>query len=175
MPTNVNTSNNTVVIQPTNYTVTVTNNNAGSTTNVTNPYTTVINVASLGPQGIPGIQGVAGVQGDSIFSNLGGGVFATTSSIQVTGSFTGSGSSTFTNIGPAVFSGSVTINGSDAVFASASALLQVDSTTKGFLPPRMTNAQRTAIPSSSVGLMVYCTDATEGLYIYKSTGWTFIV
>ena len=65
--------------------------------------------------------------------------------------------------------------GQPTAVASASALLQVDSTTKGFLPPRMTNAQRTAIPSSSVGLMVYCTDATEGLYIYKSTGWTFIM
>lgn len=58
---------------------------------------------------------------------------------------------------------------------SASAILQADSTTKGFLPPRMTNAQRTAISSPAIGLMVYCTDATEGLYIYKSTGWTFII
>jgi hypothetical protein len=57
----------------------------------------------------------------------------------------------------------------------ASAKMQIDSTTQGFLPPRMTNAQRTAISTPAVGLMVYCTDATEGLYIYKSTGWTFIV
>ena len=28
--------------------------------------------------------------------------------------------------------------------------------------------------STPVGMMVYQTDATEGLYIYKSTGWTFI-
>ena len=60
---------------------------------------------------------------------------------------------------------------------SASSILQSDSTTQGFLPPRMTNAQRTAIAGGTpaVGLMVYCTDATEGLYIYKSTGWTFII
>ena len=58
---------------------------------------------------------------------------------------------------------------------NASAVLQADSTTAGFLPPRMTNAQRVAISTPAVGLMVYCTDATEGLYIYKSTGWTFIV
>jgi hypothetical protein len=58
---------------------------------------------------------------------------------------------------------------------SSSAKLQIDSTTQGFLPPRMTNAQRTSIVSASIGLMVYCTDATEGLYINKSTGWTFIV
>ena len=55
-----------------------------------------------------------------------------------------------------------------------SAIFAIDSTTKGFLPPRMTNAQRTAISTPAVGLMVYCTDATEGLYVYKSTGWTFI-
>ena len=56
-----------------------------------------------------------------------------------------------------------------------SAQLQIDSTTKGFLPPRQTQAQRTAIASPAVGLIVYQTDLTEGLYIYKSTGWTFIV
>lgn len=56
----------------------------------------------------------------------------------------------------------------------ASSKLTIESTTQGFLPPRMTNAQRTSISSPAVGLMVYCTDATEGLYVYKSTGWTFI-
>jgi hypothetical protein len=58
---------------------------------------------------------------------------------------------------------------------NASAQLQIDSTTGGFLPPRMTNAQRLAIASPAVGLMVYCTDVVEGLYINKSTGWTFII
>jgi hypothetical protein len=58
---------------------------------------------------------------------------------------------------------------------SASAILDVTSTTKGFLPPRMTNAQRTAISSPAVGLIVYCTDMVEGLYVYKSTGWTFVI
>jgi hypothetical protein len=52
-----------------------------------------------------------------------------------------------------------------------SAVLIASSTTKGFLPPRMTSAQRTAIGTPAVGLMVYQTDGTEGLYIYKSTGW----
>jgi hypothetical protein len=62
-----------------------------------------------------------------------------------------------------------------ATGATASAKLEVNSTTQGFLPPRMTNAQRLAIAIPAVGLMVYCTDTTEGLYIYKSTGWTFII
>jgi hypothetical protein len=65
--------------------------------------------------------------------------------------------------------------GINSTSPNASAILDVASTSSGFLPPRMTNAQRTAISTPAVGLMVYCTDATEGLYIYKSTGWTFIV
>lgn len=56
----------------------------------------------------------------------------------------------------------------------ASAVLTVNSTTKGFLPPRQNLAQRTAITSPAIGLMVYQTDMIEGLYIYKSTGWQFI-
>ena len=57
----------------------------------------------------------------------------------------------------------------------ASAKLQVDSNTSGFLPPRMTNTESNNIASPKVGLIVYCTDETEGLYVYKSSGWTFIV
>jgi hypothetical protein len=57
---------------------------------------------------------------------------------------------------------------------AASAKLDVTSTTQGFLPPRMTNAQRLAIATPAVGLCVYCTDVVEGLYINKSTGWTYI-
>ena len=53
----------------------------------------------------------------------------------------------------------------------ASSLLQVNSTTRGFLPPRMTTTEKNAIASPAVGLMVYCTDATEGLYEYTSAGW----
>jgi hypothetical protein len=69
-------------------------------------------------------------------------------------------------------SGSLLVGGTTE---SATAIVRLDSTTKGFLPPRMTNAQRTAIISPEVGLIVYCTDAVEGLYVYKSTGWTFII
>jgi hypothetical protein len=56
-----------------------------------------------------------------------------------------------------------------------SSKLTINSTTQGFLPPRMTNAERLAIASPAVGLMVYCTDVIEGLYINKSTGWQFII
>jgi hypothetical protein len=65
----------------------------------------------------------------------------------------------------------VAIGGTLAV---ASAALQVDGTTRGFLPPRMTQTQRNAIASPAIGLEIYQTDATEGKYIYKSSGWTYI-
>jgi hypothetical protein len=58
----------------------------------------------------------------------------------------------------------------------SSSIFSTFGTSKGSLPaPRMTNAQRTNIVSPAIGLMVYCTDTIEGLYIYKSTGWTFII
>ncbi len=39
-----------------------------------------------------------------------------------------------------------------------SAELDVSSTQRGLLPPRMTFAQRNAIPNPAAGLMIYCTD-----------------
>ena len=57
---------------------------------------------------------------------------------------------------------------------NAKAILQADSTDKGFLPPRMTLAQRSAITSMPVGLIVYQTDGTEGLYVYRNSGWTLL-
>lgn len=53
----------------------------------------------------------------------------------------------------------------------SSALLQMNSTTQGFLPPRMTQAQRLAITTPEIGLIVYQTDSTYGIYLYTSTGW----
>jgi hypothetical protein len=44
----------------------------------------------------------------------------------------------------------------------ASAQVDVTSTTKGFLPPRMTGAQRNAIVSPAAGLIIYCTDCRSG-------------
>lgn len=55
----------------------------------------------------------------------------------------------------------------------ASAQVQIDSTVRGFLPPRMTTAQRSAIASPATGLVVYNTDL--GFHeAYNGSGWVSI-
>ena len=65
--------------------------------------------------------------------------------------------------------------GGGATAPEASAVLEVHSTTQGFLFPRMTSAQRLAIGTPATGLMVYQTDNREGVYIYKSFGWVQVI
>ena len=56
---------------------------------------------------------------------------------------------------------------------NSSAALDLTSTTKGFLPPRMTSVQMNAIPTPTNGLIVYCTDCTPtGIYSYNSPSWS---
>jgi hypothetical protein len=58
---------------------------------------------------------------------------------------------------------------------NSSAILELSATTKGFLPPRMTEAQRTSISSPALGLMVYQTDGSDGVYVYKASGWVQMI
>jgi hypothetical protein len=53
---------------------------------------------------------------------------------------------------------------------TTSAILEVKSTTKGFLPPRMTTTEKNAIATPATGLMVY--DTTLNLIsVYNGTTW----
>jgi hypothetical protein len=54
----------------------------------------------------------------------------------------------------------------------ASSALDITSTTKGLLIPRMTETQRDAITSAATGLMIYQTDGTVGFYYYNGSSWT---
>ncbi len=61
---------------------------------------------------------------------------------------------------------------------AVSTQLDVSSTTKGFLPPRMSGAQRDAISNPANGLVIYCIDCGGGqlnVYNYSSTSWTNMI
>jgi trimeric autotransporter adhesin len=61
--------------------------------------------------------------------------------------------------------------GVGAFSSNASGILEITSTTKGLLLPRMTRAQRNAIVTPVAGLMIYQTDLTPGLRVYNGTNW----
>ena len=64
----------------------------------------------------------------------------------------------------------VAIN-NDGSPADASAILDVKSTTKGVLIPRLTNVQRDAIASPVAGLLIFNTDQ-QGLQMFDGTIWS---
>lgn len=67
--------------------------------------------------------------------------------------------------------GGVKIGGNNSTITHVnSAILNVESTTKGFLPPRMTSAQKIAIVSPAEGLMVYDTDLKRPCF-HDGTNW----
>ena len=57
-----------------------------------------------------------------------------------------------------------------------SAILDVSSTTKGFLPPRMTQVQRNAIVSPAAGLIIWCSNCgiNGELQVFNGASWTNI-
>jgi hypothetical protein len=60
------------------------------------------------------------------------------------------------------------------VTGQASSVLDVKSTSKGFLAPRMTLAQRVVISSPAEGLLVYQTDGVKGFYYYTNSAWVIL-
>jgi len=70
-----------------------------------------------------------------------------------------------------VFSQGVGI-GTTSFTPVSDALLELRSTSSGFLMPRMTEAQREAIASPSDGLMVYQTDGVSGYYFHNGVAWS---
>ena len=63
-----------------------------------------------------------------------------------------------------------TISGGGNITLVASAVLQADSTTRGFLPPRMTTTEKNAIATPAAGLVVYDSTTNVPNY-YDGTSW----
>jgi hypothetical protein len=61
--------------------------------------------------------------------------------------------------------------GINSMTIEASAVLELESTTKGFLAPRMTVLQKGAILSPVEGLLVYQTDGIKGFYSFDGADW----
>ena len=62
--------------------------------------------------------------------------------------------------------------GSNPNLIDASAVFEVESTTKGFLPPRMTQTEMNAIATPATGLLVYCTNCSPaGFQLYDGSAW----
>ena len=73
-----------------------------------------------------------------------------------------------------VFSQSLSIN-TDGSTANPSAMLDVKSTTKGLLIPRMNKAQRNAIVAPATSLLVYQNAPDSmGFYFYDGSIWTWL-
>jgi hypothetical protein len=68
------------------------------------------------------------------------------------------------NVGSTIFSAT------GATSVNASAQVQIDSTTKGFLPPRMTTTERDLIATPAAGLMIYNT-TTNRPNFYDGSAW----
>jgi len=65
------------------------------------------------------------------------------------------------------------LDDSGTLTANSSTILQANSTTKGFLPPRMTTAQKNAIASPATGLVVYDTTLNK-LAVFTGSVWETI-
>jgi hypothetical protein len=131
--------------------------------------TSASNITTIATNGSSNILNITNTAGTFVFGVDGAGGYAQPTTANRGMWFYNSSASAY--IGAAA-NGCIAIN---TTSPNASAILDVVSTTKGFLAPRMTNAQRLAISSPAVGLLVYCTDLVEGFYVNKSTGWTFVI
>jgi hypothetical protein len=102
-------------------------------------------------------------------SSLGGAVIGAVSTRTISFGLGNSGSTTVHGRFHAT-TGNFTLQNGGTFTDIASARLAVNSTTQGFLPPRMTTTQKNAIASPATGLMVY--DTTLNLIsVYNGTMW----
>jgi hypothetical protein len=94
--------------------------------------------------------------------------------------YQGFGGHRFTSFNGSIYQEMLTITGNNAspkiginsTTPNASAILDVASTTLGFLPPRMTTTQKNAISSPAAGLVVY--DTTLAKLCVYTTAWETI-
>ncbi len=65
----------------------------------------------------------------------------------------------------------INTNGDDA---ASSSMLDITSSSKGVLVPRMDKSARDGISSPATGLLIYQTDNTPGFYFYSGSAWVVV-
>jgi hypothetical protein len=109
--------------------------------------------------------GFCGINAGEIGASVG---FFAPNSTEVRGTYIRARASTFLNFSDGTQG--ILIDSASGTSASASAILQANSTTKGFLPPRMTTTQRDLIATPAAGLMIYNT-TTNRPNFYDGSAW----
>jgi hypothetical protein len=154
---------NGVQIENTPNIIVITDSDANQIT-VTQPITSVIEVAALGPQGAKGDQGIPGPSGSTQPFTLSGSIWASTSSLAASGSFSGSffgDGSNLTGIVSSKWTGSNPISRDSDVTITGSLKI-----TGSFSPPIISQAQRLSLSSVYTASMVYQSDGESGYYVY---------
>ena len=72
------------------------------------------------------------------------------------------------------FSQSVSIN-NDGAIPDSTAIVDISSTKKGLLIPRMTLQQKNSIANAAVGLLVFQTDGDSGFYYFTGSNWLLLI
>ena len=101
------------------------------------------------------------VTGTASFSgNVGIGTIAPSNALSVAGNANFNGNVSIGIIGPEI-----------------SAALEVSSTTKGFLPPRMTSSARNAIQNPVAGLIIWCSNCGQSgeVQVHNGSAWTNMI
>jgi hypothetical protein len=93
------------------------------------------------------------------------------------GSTTFPGTSSIDGSGNAIFGGTLNASGATRIgttgSADASSILDLVSTTKGLLPPRLTGAQRDLVSSPTEGLIIH-NSTTHAPNFYNGTAWSAV-
>jgi hypothetical protein len=142
----------------------VTEIGSGTSVNVTQPITSTIKVVGSGPQGGQGDQGIPGPSGSTQPFTLSGSIWASTSSLAASGSFSGSffgDGSQLTGIISSKWTGSNPISRQSDVTITGSLKI-----TGSFSPPIISQTQRLSLSSVYTASMVYQSDGESGYYVY---------